>query len=125
MFAIDLINSPEYVKLVYEAIIKSKLHSNPQMDKTSIYLTIPKITREYRENLSKTVKAKCEIAIKKIKDIESKAFRKAKDNKRVSTDLVYNVQQHVSVFITRKNLSIVTFVDTYSGTFLLSLFNKK
>ena len=31
LYTIDLIASPEYVKHVYDAIIASKLHSNPQI----------------------------------------------------------------------------------------------
>ena len=64
-----------------------------------ISLPIPKITREHRETLSKSAKAKSELAIKKIRDVESKALRKAKENKKASKDLIFNVQQQVNTFI--------------------------
>lgn len=96
MYVIDLIRTPDYVKPVFDAIMKSKLHPNPQLDKTTIFLPIAKISREHREQMSKTAKAKCEQAIKKIRDAESKALRRAKDAKNVSSDLIFNVSQHVS-----------------------------
>ena len=99
MYVIDLISSPDYVKPVFDAILHSKLNSNASVEKTTICLPIPKITREHRENLSKSVKAKSELAIKKIRDIESKALRKAKENKKASKDLIFNVQQQVNYFI--------------------------
>jgi ribosome recycling factor len=91
-----MIDQPEYAKAVLEAIVKSKLNSNPTLEKTVISLPIAKITREHREKLSKTAKAKSEQAIKKIRDAESKALRKAKDNKSVSKDLIFNVSEHVN-----------------------------
>lgn len=96
MYVIDLISSPEYVKPVYDAILHSKLNSNASVEKTTISLPIPKITREHREKLTKSVKAKSELAIKKIRDVESKALRKAKENKKASKDLIFNVQQQVN-----------------------------
>jgi ribosome recycling factor len=95
MYLIDLISTPDYVKLVFDAVVRSKLNPNPQLDKTTIYLPIAKITREHRETLSKTAKLKSEQTIKKIREIESKALRKAKDAKNVSKDLIFNVSEHV------------------------------
>ena len=103
MYVIDLIHSPDHVKPVFEAIVRSKLNANPQCEKTTIYLPIAKITREHREAVSKTAKLKSEQAIKKIRDVESKALRKAKDAKHVSSDLIHSVSEHVSI----PNISLI------------------
>ncbi|RNA18827.1 ribosome-recycling mitochondrial, partial [Brachionus plicatilis] len=95
MFLIDLINSPEYVKPVLEALAKSNLNINPQVDKTTIYVPVAKVTREHRENMTKSAKLKCEQALKKMRDAESKALKKAKDAKHVSKDLIFNVNQWI------------------------------
>jgi ribosome recycling factor len=95
LYTIDLIASPEYVKPVFNAIVSSKLHSNPQINSTTISLPIAKVTREHRENLAKTVKAKCEQALKRMREIESKAARKVKESKSGHADLRFNVTQHV------------------------------
>lgn len=98
MYIIDLIDAPEYAKAVYDAVVQSKLNSNPSLDKTTIYLPIAKITREHRETLSKTAKVKSEAAIKKIRDVESKALRKAKEHKKANKDLIFNVSQYVIIY---------------------------
>jgi ribosome recycling factor len=96
MFIIDLIKTPDMVRPVYDALIKSNLCSNPQIDKTSIYIPIPKFTREHRENMAKTAKLKCEQTVKKMHEVESKLMRKTKEAKKVSKDLIFNVSQYVS-----------------------------
>lgn len=95
MYLIDLINYPEYVKPVYDAVLKSNLNINPQLDKTTVYIPIAKVTREHRENMSKSAKLKCEQALKRMRDIESKALKKAKDAKHVSRDLIFAVSDWV------------------------------
>ena len=97
LYVIDLMAAPDYVKLVFDAIISSKLHLNPKLDQTTISLPIAKITREHRENLAKTIKLKCEQALKKIRDIENKASRKARESKKGSSDLIFNVGQYVRI----------------------------
>ncbi len=98
LYIIDMISQPENTKAVFDAILKSKLNSNPTLEKSVISLPIAKISREHREKLSKIAKAKSEQAIKKIRDAESKALRKAKENKSVSSDLVFNVSEHVNTY---------------------------
>ena len=103
MYIIDLIDAPEYAKAVYDAVVHSKLNSNPSLDKTTIYLPISKITREHRESLSKTAKIKSEAAIKKIREVESKALRKAKEHKKANKDLIFNVSQYVIILLSNSN----------------------
>lgn len=95
MLTIDMIENPDMTKLVMESIAKANLNLNPQLDKTSINLPLPKVTREHRENLTKAIKTKCENALKKLRDIEGKALRKAKENKKVSKDLAFNASEHI------------------------------
>jgi ribosome recycling factor len=95
LYTIDLIASPEYVKPVIDAIIDSKLHSNPQLTSTTISLPIAKVTREHRENLTKTIKAKCDQALKRMREIDHKAARKVKESKSGHADLRFNVAQYV------------------------------
>jgi ribosome recycling factor len=96
MFIIDLISTPDYVKPVYDAILKSNMCTNPQIEKTSIYIPLAKVTREHRENMSKTVKLKCEQHVKRMHNIEKKNVRKVQDApKPASNDLIHNTAEHV------------------------------
>lgn len=108
MYLIDLISSPDSVKPVHDAILKSNMNVNPQLDKTTIYLPIAKVTREHRENMAKSAKLKCEQALKKMRDCEGKALRKAKDAKNVSKDLIFNVSNWVCVL---KQLLVIDYHD--------------
>ncbi len=109
MFVIDLISTPDYVKPVYDAILKSNMCSNPQVEKTSIYIPIPKVTREHRENMSKTVKLKCEQHVKRMHEIEKKNVRKVQDaTKSASNDLKFNTIEHVRL----NRLNSINFFQT-------------
>jgi ribosome recycling factor len=107
MFVIDLIHAPDYVKPVYEAIIKSGMCANPQIDKTSVYIPIPKVTRDHREALAKTVKVRCEVHVKRMQENEKKLSRKVQDAKGLSNDLKFNTVEHVSVFQIQSMLEYV------------------
>lgn len=91
-----MINSPQYMKKVEEAIAKSNLGLNPQIDKTTIFLNIPKVTREHRENLSKSAKRMFETSMTKLKELNKKFTRKVSDSKTASRDLVFQTNETVS-----------------------------
>jgi len=58
----------------------------PTMDGHVISIPIPRITQEYRENLSKTAKATCEQAKQSIRKIRQKGMSDVKKNKKGRSD---------------------------------------
>ena len=94
-----MINSPQYIQKVFDSITKSGLSVSPQIDKTSIFLNIPKITRDHRENLSKSAKKMFEIANGKLRDLNKKASRKVSDSKTASDDLIFQTNETVRRFL--------------------------
>lgn len=96
LFIIDMINSPQYISKVVDAISKSGINGiNPQIDKTSIFLNVPKITREHRENLVKSAKKIFENSNGKLRDINKKYSRKVSDSKTASKDLIFQTNETV------------------------------
>ncbi len=95
LYLVDMINSPQYMKKVEEAISKANLGVNPQIDKTTIFLNIPKITREHRENLSKSAKKFYENSLKKLQDLTKKSSRKVSESKTASEDLIFQTNETV------------------------------
>lgn len=95
LYLVDMINSPQYMKKVEEAISKANLGVNPQIDKTTIFLNIPKITREHRENLSKSAKKIYENALKKLQDLIKKSSRKVSESKTASEDLIFQTNETI------------------------------
>lgn len=95
-FVIDLITCPEQKKSIMDALNKSNLNLNPQISQNTIYLTLPKLTREHRENVAKSAKLKAGQIIEKMKKIEKEKQRKAQEAKHVSKDLIFQVCEYVS-----------------------------
>lgn len=96
LFVIDMISTPQHIKTVMEAITKSSLKLNPQLDKTSILIQIPKLSREHRENLSKAAKKYLDNTMAKLRDIHNKNVKKISSAKNVSDDLIFALKETVS-----------------------------
>jgi len=94
-FVVDMISSPQHIKIAMEAIAKSSLKLNPQLDKTSILIQIPKLSREHRENLSKSAKKYFEDTLSKLRDIHNKNVKKISSAKNVSADLIFSLKETV------------------------------
>ncbi|KAH9507573.1 hypothetical protein Btru_051502 [Bulinus truncatus] len=81
LLTIDLATSPQYITHVKEALMASGMNINPQQDGTSLFVPIPKVTREHRETLAKNAKALSEKSKKHLRDIFSKYSKKIKASK--------------------------------------------
>ncbi|CAF1584721.1 unnamed protein product, partial [Didymodactylos carnosus] len=56
LFMVDLTRYAQYIPKIIESIHHSGLNINPQQDGTTIYLPVPKVTRQHREELAKNAK---------------------------------------------------------------------
>lgn len=95
---INMIGFPQLIPQVLQAINKSGMNLNPQQDGTSVFVPVPKVTKEHRENLAKNAKAlfvKCRDGIK---DVQNTYIRKVKNQKEISTDLNHSVQIQITAF---------------------------
>lgn len=93
---INLAAFPQTIPMVLAALQKSGMNLNPQQDGTTIFIPVPKITKEHRENLAKNAKTlfnKCRDAIK---DHQNGIVRKLKKQKDISSDENHSVQLQVS-----------------------------
>ncbi|XP_029195971.2 ribosome-recycling factor, mitochondrial-like isoform X1 [Acropora millepora] len=86
MFIVDMASSPELVSQAAKAIKSWSENFEPTMDGHVISIPIPRITQEYRENLSKTAKATCEQAKQSIRKIRQKGMSDVKKNKKGRSD---------------------------------------
>lgn len=92
---INLLGFPQLIPQVIQTLNKSGMNLNPQQDGTTVFIPVPKITKEHRENLSKSAKAlfiKCRDGIK---DIQNSHIKKVKGNKEISIDLNHQVQNQI------------------------------
>lgn len=73
---------PQVIPNALEAIQKSGMNLNPQQDGTTLFIPIPKVTKEHREILAKSAKSifvKCRDSIK---DVQSKYNRTIKNKEK-------------------------------------------
>lgn len=101
---VNMASFPQTIPATLVALQRSGMNLNPQQDGTTIFIPVPKITKEHRENLSrnaKTLFVRCRDAIK---DVQNQVIRKLKRNSEISEDENHSVQAHVQ-----------TIADTFIG----------
>lgn len=92
---INLIGFPQLIPNVLQALSKSGMNLNPQQDGTTVFIPVPKVTKEHREMLAKNAKAlfiKCRDAIK---DNQNEYIKKVKRKADISVDLNHSVQSQI------------------------------
>ncbi|GFS29618.1 ribosome-recycling factor, mitochondrial [Nephila pilipes] len=97
LIAINMSDFPEALKPAIQAIIDSGSGMNPQQEGTMIYLSIPKLTREHRENLAKNAKTVFMRAKEEIRDVQNYFMKDAKRKTDLSEDLIFSVSNHIKL----------------------------
>lgn len=93
---VNMISFPQAIPSVLTALQKSGMNLNPQQDGTTIFIPVPKVTREHRENLAKGAKTlfvKCKDAIK---DTQNNTIKKVKNRSELAKDDVFNIQNQIT-----------------------------
>ncbi|CAH1981213.1 unnamed protein product [Acanthoscelides obtectus] len=92
---INMSTFPQAIPAALKAIEKSGMNLNVQQDGTTLFVPIPKVTKEYRESLAKAAKqlfVKCKDAIR---DVQIKQVKQIKKKEGVSEDLVRTVENQI------------------------------
>ncbi|XP_015365535.1 PREDICTED: ribosome-recycling factor, mitochondrial isoform X2 [Diuraphis noxia] len=92
---LNMSSFPQAIPSVLESLKASGMNLNPQQEKTSIFIPIPKVTKEHRENLSKGAKALFFKTKDSIKELQNKNIKLLKDNDALATDLVHTLQDQM------------------------------
>lgn len=93
---INFASFPQAIPNALKAIQGSGLNLNPQQDGTTLYVPVPKVTKEHREALAKNAKAlyiKCRDSVK---DVQADYIKKVKKQSSVSEDLVFNITKQIN-----------------------------
>ncbi|RZC34593.1 ribosome-recycling factor, mitochondrial, partial [Asbolus verrucosus] len=86
---------PQAIPAALKAIQKSGMNLNPQQDGTTLFIPIPKITTEHRENLAKNAKSffiKCRDAVR---DVQTKQVKNLKKKDKISQDVARNAELQI------------------------------
>ncbi|XP_059613363.1 ribosome-recycling factor, mitochondrial [Phlebotomus argentipes] len=92
---INLSGFPQTIPAVLTTLQKSGMNLNPQQDGTTLFITVPPVTKEHRENLAKGAKAlfiKCRDTIR---TTQNDTVKKIKRSDSVSEDIGYNIQHQI------------------------------
>ncbi|XP_068628326.1 ribosome-recycling factor, mitochondrial [Battus philenor] len=93
---INFSSFPQVIPDALKAINNSGLNLNPQQDGTTLYVPVPKVTKEHREALAKNAKAlyiKCRDTVK---DVQNDFIKKVKKQTGLSEDLAFNVSKQIT-----------------------------
>ena len=98
LIVIDMTALPQYTSAVRKTIENSAMNLNPQQEGTSIFVPLPKVTHETREQLAKNAKILCDRKKASIREIQNdyiKGLRKAKLGHTASESLINNLDSFV------------------------------
>lgn len=100
---LNLSSSPNAVKAAITAINRSGLNLNPQSDGHIIYMKLPRITSEHREDLIKSVKSVGNATKDHIKNNSfQKKFYIKDGQKKISQELLSEIRSNLNYFIRNK-----------------------
>lgn len=94
---INMIAFPQTIPDVLKALQTSGMNLNPQQDGTTLFIPVPKVTKEYRENLAKNAKALFIKYRDALKNTQNEAIRKVKKNTNISTDANHSAQGQLTL----------------------------
>ncbi|XP_030756230.1 ribosome-recycling factor, mitochondrial [Sitophilus oryzae] len=86
---------PQVIPDALKAISKSGMNLNPQQDGTTLFIPIPKVTKEHREQLSKNAKQLFVKSKDNIRVVQQKYIKQLKRKDKVSEDLIRSVEQQI------------------------------
>jgi len=99
LLVVNVSSFPTAVTDVVKAINESGMGLNPQQDGTKVFIQIPKVTKEHREQLAKNAKLMFQKFKDHTRDVQNKYIREVKKKeKEVSADLAYSVQQQIQSY---------------------------
>jgi len=87
---------PQACPEIVRTLQQSGMGLSPQQEGTTVYVQIPKVTREHREKLAKGAKAAFNTARDKLKDVQNNQLKVLKKNEQTSEDLLFSVQSQVT-----------------------------
>lgn len=93
---INFSSFPQAIPDALKSIQNSGLNLNPQQDGTTLFVPVPKVTKEHREALAKNAKALYIKCRDNIKDVQNDYLKKVKKAESVSEDMIFSVSKQIS-----------------------------
>uniref|UniRef100_A0A905QKX3 Ribosome-recycling factor, mitochondrial n=1 Tax=Rhodnius prolixus TaxID=13249 RepID=A0A905QKX3_RHOPR len=107
VIAINMAAFPQALPATMKALTESGMNLNPQQDGTTLFVPVPKVTREHRENLSKNAKAhfiKCRDGVREVQN----KFLKTIKSKELDGQLSEDTCRQLSEQIFAESIALIT-----------------
>ncbi|XP_057320025.1 ribosome-recycling factor, mitochondrial [Microplitis mediator] len=112
MVVLNVTTFPQAIPNILEALSKSGLNLNPQQDGTTLFIPIPKVTKEHREGLAKNAKALFIKCRDNIKDVRNKEVKNLKKVSSVNEDQIRRVQSQLEALCDKYIKQAESMLDT-------------
>ncbi|CAL7944738.1 unnamed protein product [Xylocopa violacea] len=96
MLILDVSAFPQAIPNIQETLRKSQMNLNPQQEDTTIYIPLPKVTKEHREHLTKTAKQYLVKCKDKIRDVRNEHVKALKKQDKVAEDLSLRAESYLN-----------------------------
>ncbi|XP_012535402.1 ribosome-recycling factor, mitochondrial [Monomorium pharaonis] len=97
LIVLNVSSFPQAIPDILKSLIKNQMKLNPQQDGTTIYVPIPKITKEYRETLSKNAKSFYVKCCDNIRQIRNKQIKVVKQKENLAKDLAFRIENYIDI----------------------------
>lgn len=95
LLVLNVSSFPQAIPDILSSLTKNQMKLNPQQDGTTIYIPIPKVTKEHRETLSKNAKGFHTKCCDNIRDIRNKHIKVIKQKEGLAKDLVFRIENSI------------------------------
>ncbi|KAL0116621.1 hypothetical protein PUN28_009928 [Cardiocondyla obscurior] len=97
LIVLNVSNFPQAIPNILSSLTTNQMKLNPQQDGTTIYVPIPKVTKEHRETLSKNAKAFYTKYCDHIREIRNKQVKAIKQKDKLAKDVVFRTESYIDI----------------------------
>ncbi|EZA60760.1 hypothetical protein DMN91_001813 [Ooceraea biroi] len=95
LIVLDVSTFPQTIPEILKSLLNNQMKLNPQQDGTTIYLPIPKVTKEHRETLFKNAKSFYVKCCDNIRDIRNKEIKVVKRKEGLAKDVAFRIENNI------------------------------
>lgn len=97
LIVLNVSTFPQAIPNILKSLTENQMNLNPQQDGTTIYIPVPKVTKEHRQILSKNAKSFYVKCCDSIRDIRNKQIKKIRQKEELAKDLVFRIENYVDI----------------------------
>ncbi|XP_012063962.1 PREDICTED: ribosome-recycling factor, mitochondrial [Atta cephalotes] len=97
LIVLNVSTFPQAIPDILKTLTKNQMKLNPQQDGTTIYVPIPKVTKEHREMLSKNAKSFYVKCCDNVRQIRNKQIKAVKQKEKLAKDLVFRIESYIDI----------------------------